>query len=337
MLATLPRLAALSLLALCLAPHAAAQGGGFTAGELIIYSPSAGGQPHPGALLHCDPVTGTTSMFVDLFWTQQTPNTVAFDPYRQRVVFSAGPISLSEPPRLWFADAAGTLQDGGAGTTGFHSIAPAGDGRIYFRDANEFTGPLKWLDAAGTLHVLLGATGTAPFWIDGSMNFNLRGMIHDAGTNALFVASSTACPGGNINRITVRRLPLSADGARVTGPVDCAEFDVSASGEGPQGWSRMSSGHLLLGVDTNTFNEEPRLLRVDPVTLGITPFATNTIPAATAACWSAALGKALLIDTGADVLRAYGPGDTGLGMVIPTTLPMSSRAAAAPSRALPSR
>jgi hypothetical protein len=334
-----PRLRSLSasnvlraaLLVACsvVARPASAQGAGFQAGELFIYSAAAQGiSSTSGAILRCDPLTGATSEFVDLFFSQQQPGAAVYDPYRQRVVLSAGLFSVSDPLKLWFADGTGVVQDSGAGSLQWHSMAPTGDGRIYARDVNSFTGAFKYLDAAGAVHVLMDAAGAAPFAIDGLPTFDARGMIYEAGTNALFTTSNQTCAGGVAGRINVIKLPLSADGARVAGPVTCAQFEVSTSGETPAGISRMPGGSLLVGVDSNSNSAEPRLLTVDPVTLAITPFATNGsyigAAASNAACWSSALGKAVILDTFVDTLRAFAAGSTGEGTLIATSIPLSS-------------
>ena len=311
-----------------LAPDAAAQGGGFIANEIFVYNAAAQGiSSNSGAVLRCDPVTGATSLYVDLTFSQQQQGSAAFDPYRQRVVFCAS-LAAADPFKLWFADGAGTVQDSGLGSQTFHSLAPVGDGRIYLRDVNTATGPLKWIDAAGALHVLLGASGPAPFSIDGLPTYDVGGMLYDAGTNALLVASRSTCSGGTAGKIYVRKLPLSADGTRVVGSVGCGEFEVSPSGEVSAGISRLPAGLMLLGVDTNSNDQEPRLLVLDPVTLALGVFASNgsyTGAAATnASCWSTALGKGLILDTFVDTLRAFPFGASGGGTVIATSMPVSS-------------
>jgi len=334
---TMPRLAMSFLAALSplaalagLAAHAAAQGGGFTANDVILSCPAAQGiSSTSGAILRCDPATGATSLFVDLFSTQQMPGSAVFDSYRQRVVFSADPGSTVDPIRIWFADGAGALQDAGVGTLTWHSMAPTGDGRIYARDVNVAGGAFKYLDATGSVRVLLDAAGAAPFAIGGLPSYDVRGMIYDTFTNALFVASSeVACAGGLPGRINVVKLPLSGDGKRVAGTVSCAQFNVSPSGATPTGWSRLPDGMLLLGADTNSNDAEPRLLSVDPETLTISIFASNGpytgAAASNAACWSTAVGKALIFDTFSDVLRAFSLGGSGGGAVISTSIPISS-------------
>jgi len=215
----------------------------------------------------------------------------------------------------------------------YAGFAPTGDGRIYMHDMTPqgTLHPFVYLDATGALNTLLDSTGTVPFLIDGQGNFDVREILWDAGTNALFVASNTggACQGGASDKVNVHKLPLSADGTRVAGPVSCAQFEVSTSGETPTGLSRGPAGSLLLVVDTNSNNQEPRMVLVDPATVAMSAFASNgsyTGAAATnAGTWSSTLSKAVILDTLTDELREYGAGETGNGTVlVPTGVPVSA-------------
>lgn len=307
-----------------------AQGGGFTAGDLFLHSPAIQGLSSVhGAIVKIDPAKGVSSIFVDTVTTQSQQGAMAFDPYRQRLLFCAGLGTTSDPKRLYAADGAGNLADLGFVNSSFSSLAPTGDGRVYLRTFQP-AAPYAYLDAVNRLHTLLDATGTAPFMIDGNSGFDVRGMIHDAATNALFVASpgGSTCAGGVVNRVNVRKLPLSPDGSRVVGPIGCAQFEVSTSGETPVGWSRLPDGRLLLVVDTNSNGVEPRMLAVDPATLAISAFASNgnlAAAATNAGTWSSALGKVAILDTGNDELRAFGAGEVGAGTVIALTgVPVSS-------------
>ena len=128
---TLARLVLLSALA---APGFA-QGAGFKAGEMFLYSPGLQGPGYSGpGILRLNPVTGASSVLLQTSFAQSNTGTVAFDPYRQRVVVSAT-LTLQQPNRLWYVDGNGALEDAFplAGSASFHSIAPAGNGRIYFQ------------------------------------------------------------------------------------------------------------------------------------------------------------------------------------------------------------
>lgn len=315
-----------ALLLVPLSASAAGQGGGFTAGDLYLLSPAIqGSSSDDGALVHVDLSAGSAGILVDTFTTPSQSFAVAFDPWRQRVVFRAGLDTVFEPTHLWAVDAAGNLDDLGFAGSVLSQFAPDGQGRIYMRQSSATT-PFVYLDASGELNVLLDASGTQPFLLNGSGSTDMRGLIYDPGTHALFVASIGplgACPGGATDKVNVRRLPLSADGTRVVGPEDCVSFEVSSTGENPVGWSHGPGGLLVLVIDTNTNAQEPRLQTVDPVTLAVSPFASNGsylgAAATNAGTWCSALGQVVILDTGTDVLRAFGAGQTGAGNVLALT------------------
>lgn len=319
-----------TVLCACLPAVAHAQGGGFQAGDLYLYSPAIQGiSTFDGAIVRIDLAANTSAIFVDTFLTFGAQNPIAFDPYRQRLVFCASVGSAANPFRLWAADAAGNLTDMGFSGMTLSSFAPTGDGRIYLRTHLSPT-PLAFVDAVGAMNTLMDASGTAPFKIDGNGGFDARGMIYDSGTNSLFVASGSGspCPGGILGRVSVHKLPLSTDGTRVVGPVTCTQFEVSASGETPVGWSRLPSGEMLLVVDTNANALEPRMLAVDPVTLAINVFASNNhlFSAATnAGTWSSSLSKAVILETGSDKFIAFAAGESGAGTgILPVGVNVSS-------------
>ncbi|MGQ0551808.1 MAG: hypothetical protein ACT4PU_01145 [Planctomycetota bacterium] len=321
-----------------LAAPAAAQGGGFTAGDMYLYSasvdaPAGPSGPAVSGLIHVNLALGTADMIVPTSFQHQSSGSVVFDPYRQRIIFDG---TIGDPPvgptRLWAMDAAGQLQDlFGAYTTNANlsCFAPTGDGRIYFR-ATGGTTPFRYLDASNTVQVLLDDTGTVPFAVDGNTNFEFQGMIYDALTNSLIIApiSSNFCLGGVASRVNVRKLPLSADGTRVVGPITCAQFEVSTSGEGMAGFSYGPAGQIVLVVDTNTNNEESRMLLVDPVTLGITPYGSNGpyggAASGNAGTWCSALGQVVILNTLTDDLHAFGPGSGGDGTILSITGSVSS-------------
>ena len=317
-------LAACAASALCAAP-VAAQGGGFTAGDMYLYSASVdapGGPAGPSVsgLVHVDLSAGTAHMLVPTTSQSQSAGSAVFDPYRQRILFDGTLALPSEPVRLWAVDAAGSLEALVTVNLSLSAFAPTGDGRVYFRAAGS-SSPFRYLDANNDVQVLMDETGTLPFAVDGNANFDFRGMIYDAGTNALLIApiGNEFCAGGVLSRINVRKLPLSADGTRVVGPVTCAQFEVSASAESMAGFSRGPAGQIVLVVDTNSNNLEPRMLLVDPVTLDIVPFASNghAFAAATnAGTWCSSLGKVVILDTGSDVLRAFAAGESGAGTIL---------------------
>ena len=326
--------------AVLVAAPALAQGGGFAATDLGLYSTTIQGiSSTSGALVLVDLAGGTATVLVDTFSTLGSQGAAAFDPYRQRIVFCAGLNSVFDPLHLWAVNAAGQLDDLGQLGQQFFALSPTGDGRIYMRHATSAAQPFKYIDAAGTLHTLLDAAGAAPFDTDGGASTDAHNMIYDAASNALFVASGLgACPAGVVNRINVRKLPLSADGTRVSGPVSCAQFEVSTSSEAAVGWSRGPLGQLVLIVDTNASGLEPRILLVDPATLAISVFASPGPffgdAALNAGTWAGSLGQVVVLDTLTDVLRAYAAGSSGAGATLPITGTVSAPASSGESAAL---
>lgn len=226
-----------------------------------------------------------------------------------------GPVA--QPTHLWAVNADGELDDLGFPGLGFHCMAPRGDGLVYLRYQGA-TAPFRYLDAANRLQTLMDDTGTAPFLLDGSAISDVTCMIYEPATNALFTASAShVCSGGSTGRVNVRKLPLSADGQRVVGPVTCAQFDVGAGGDSPVGWSRGPAGQLMLVVSIGLSGVAPKILCLDPATLSFSVFASSGgyfgDPFVPTGVYAPPLGKAVILDGGGNHLRAYAAGESGVG------------------------
>lgn len=331
------RLACAVSLSLLPSLTATAQSSGFREGEVFLYSTGFTSPGGNGAgILRVDPVAGTGSVFVPTLggYSANFVGGMVFDPYRQRLVFSSAIGSPYE--HLFFADGNGNVQNVTAGMfpagVSLTGLSPTGDGRIYCNEPYGSVTPLHWFDAQNGYHVLYASDGVTPMQIDGTGYYSIDGMIYDPGTNALFVASTTPAPGFPQAAVNIRKLPLSADGTRVIGPVGNVQFEISAappaasSGEAPRGWSRGPNGQLTLLVHSIDQEILPRMLLVDPVTTAVSVFAScgqSTQPGAwavtTGGAYHAQLGKFLLVDFWNGKLRAYSQGGTGNGTVIPTT------------------
>lgn len=314
----LPRAVLATLLA---AAPLLAQGGGFTANDLVLYSAKIpGASPTNQGLVLMDTVAGTSQVLVGATQVNVNPGNACFDLHRQRVLFTANLDVAGKPGHLWAANADGELDDLGFVGVQLNNMAPTGDGRIYLNQSL-LTTPFRYIDAANRLQTLMDETGSAPFVLQGSTPSDLGNMIYESATNALFLASGLLpCPGGATSRINVRKLPLSPDGQRVTGPITCAQFDVAAPGEGPAGWSRGPGGQLMLVVDIGGSGVAPKILSVDPATLAISVFASSGgyfgdagVPGGT---WAPGLDKAVILDSGGNHLRAYAAGDSGVGQPV---------------------
>lgn len=331
------RLACAVSLSLLPSLTATAQSSGFREGEVFLYSTGFTSPGGNGAgILRVDPVAGTGSVFVPTLggYSANFVGGMVFDPYRQRLVFSSAIGSPYE--HLFFADGNGNVQNVTAGLfpagVSLTGLSPTGDGRIYCNEPYGSVTPLHWFDAQNGYHVLYASDGVTPMQIDGTGYYSIDGMIYDPGTNALFVASTTPAPGFPQAAVNIRKLPLSADGTRVIGPVGNVQFEISAappaasSGEAPRGWSRGPNGQLTLLVHSIDQEVLPRMLLVDPVTTAVSVYAScgqSTQPGAwgvtTGGAYHAQLGKFLLVDFWNGKLRAYSQGGTGNGTVIPTT------------------
>ena len=302
-----------------------AQGAGFTPLDLYHYgfttlSPTASG------IARVDPISGATTLTTSLLVTRDQPNAMAFDPYRQRLVFVAR--QLPDAPSPWYhaymSDGFGNLTPITPGASDiWDGIAPTGDGRIYFRNGLSGSGGnIFWLDAANQQHVLYDTDGITPLVLDPT-NQSIAGMIWHPAHNALFTASASGvavCSGGDPKTMHVRKLVLSADGTRLASPPQCAEFDVNPGDlDVCLGWGGpLPDGDLLLGAHSGVYGppQQPRLLRVNPLTLAITPFAWFGDNSNGGTAFSTALNRGIAQSHFQSRLLAYSDGqvDNGVGV-----------------------
>lgn len=319
---------------LALAAGSAATAQSFQQGDLYLLSPTITGVGSGnGALVRLRPSDGSGAIVRNLAVTPQVSDGLTFDTHRNAMLFVAQ-LVVGGPYQLWQCDAAGNTVGLGFVGRGFAAFAPTGDGRVYLRDLLEIpAGRIHYLDAGNQLHTLLDSTGTAPFEFFPGQPTQYRCMHFHAPTNALFVAQSSGttqvCGGGAATtRLAIRRVPLSADGTRVVGPVGCAEFEVSTTGEAVVGLDQVDDGTLLAIVDTNSNAAEPRMVRIDPWTMATSAFATNGsyigAAATNAGCYSTNLGRAVVHDTFNDGLRGFLAGQAGGGTPMTFSVPVST-------------
>lgn len=275
-------------------------------------------------IVRIDPTTGVSEVLIGPFGAGSTyaPN-MAYDPYRDRIVTSMAPDFVTTDAYL--VDAAGNADALGISSQSISNFAPTGDGRIYFTINGGLAADVHYIDATGALHQLMDVTGSAPFQLDASVGNGtlFHGMIYEPGTRSLFIATPAAVvPCSTSDTVNVHKVPLTPGGAQVAGPVQCAEYDVDAlnSGEHPEGLSRGPNGDLFLVVDTNSNNQQPRMLRVDPASATITSYAQNGsylgAAATNAGCYSHVLGRAAIVDSFAADIRLFGPGEVGNGTLM---------------------
>ncbi len=308
----------------------------FTPGDIFLLSQRVNAAADAG-IMRIDSTTGAASQFLSLGGVTPERDTLAYDPYRDALLFAAHLGNVSNQASLYRADGDGTVTELVPQGWAMHAFAPTGDGRVYMHPS--WNSEIEYLDATDTLHPVWNEDGTAPFeFTSGApfVSFQYTAMVYHAPTNALFAAAepwSETCDGGSAIGVVVKRAVLSPDGSRVVGPVACVEFDISmfSTGEVPVGFSVMDDGDLLLSADTNSNSAEPRMLRIDPYTMAATPFATSqhtSVAATTAGTWSSVLGKAVMLDTHLGVLRAYADGESGGGTIITPSVSISDPNAA---------
>lgn len=327
-------LARAAAVCLVVAAGSTASAQSFQQGDLYLLSPTITGiSTGDGALVRLRPSDGSADIVLNLAVTPQVSDGLTFDTHRNAMLFMAQ-IMLGGPYQLWQCDAAGNTVGLGYVGRGFAAFAPTGDGRVYLRDLQEIpAGRIHYLDAGNQLHTLLDSTGTAPFEFFPGQSTQYRCMHFHAPTNALFVAQSSGttqvCGGGAATtRLAIRRVSLSADGTRAVGPVGCAEFEVSSTGEAVVGLDQLGDGTLLAIVDTNSNAAEPRMVRIDPWTMATSAFATNGVyigaAATNAGCYSSTFGGAVVHDTFNDGLRGFLAGQTGGGTPMTFSVPVST-------------
>lgn len=313
------QIAPLLLASLALTTPLAAQS--FEPGDLYLYQPAFdGAASHDGAVVKVDLVTGNATKFLDLETSSSRRDQLAYDPFRDRLIFQGG--FTPNHTELYLADAAGNVTSLGlasAAGPAAGAFAPRGDGNVYFQFSSDIF-DLKRLDATNTVHLLLDASGAAPFAPSGWHTGLIQAMEYHAPTNSLllgFGANQGICAGGQAFDTSIRQLTLSADGTRVLAET-CWQFDfLPGQFDGRiVGMSAMPGGDLLVTMDAFQSGALPRMLRVDPVAQTATPFATNDYlgdGSVVAGAYNHTLAKAVIADSFHDVLRSYAAGESGAG------------------------
>ena len=316
------------LLALPVAPPVASpvasQAGGFQPGDLYLYNPS---YPVPGsssgAIVRIEPATGAKTVLIDLVTSSVGADQMAYDPWRDRLIFFGGLVPNHN--EVYLCDAAGNLESLGQGAVAgpvVGKFAPRGDGIIYFKSIDAPT-LLSYFDAANQVQTLMDATGAAPFAFPAGAGA-IRHLEYHAPSNRLVATTFSnlaVCPGGLADAVNIHLLDLSADGSRVVAS-SCFQFDLNPGvfGEIPAGLGPGPGGDLILHIDDNGPSALPRIVRVSPGTASAVSFATTATPATSSGCYSQLLGRAIVHDSSADELRAYSFGESGDGTTVTSGL-----------------
>lgn len=322
-----------SLAALALVADAARAQSQFELGATYLMSallPLPPNQIYAG-IRRVDPYTGATTPLIQFSSNGVYPASAAYDPYRDRIVAFCS-LAPSLNPQVHAIDASGNATL--VANTYLVRLAPRGDGKIYgykAGSANPAVQQIFYLDENGQEHTLLDVGGAAPWMYNGGVYVPsldpIRAMIYEPRENALFLAlhGDNGVPdcGAPSFDLSVRKLPLTADGTALRAPAVCAEYDVGGIAnvdERPLGFSYGPRGNLVLAVFPNYSGPLPRLLLVDPVTAQISPFATvgpyyGDI-GISCAVYHPVTNRALLLDGGNDVFRTFAEGAAGAGQVL---------------------
>lgn len=323
---------------LLLASAALATGGGFESGQLSMYTNNVQGGTPGGSVMTFHPVSGQAAILADAFHITNRYGTLAYDPFRDRLLLQGKLGATTNPIRLHALDASGGAQTiafaGLTVTDQLAALAPSRHGRVYFGwTVSGTSGQLRYLDASNNVHILLDASGAAPFVVPTTVSTPAEMMLYHGATNSLLLAQGGAsakdCAGATTwTGVVVRRVPLTADGSRVAGAVQCSHFDAVLGGTQVVGFQWKNDGNAILFVDTNIGGAKSRMIELDPDTLSLTAFAANGPytgdPATWGGGWSTLLGRAVLLDAPNDVFRTYAAGQSGGGAIIPTTIPPST-------------
>ncbi|MBL8886429.1 MAG: hypothetical protein JNK16_07195 [Phycisphaerales bacterium] len=279
---------------------------GWTPGDIVCVTGASGVGPgvRPAVLVIRTSPLSVASVRVDSGITGDG----AFDPFRNRVV-----LARTEPfgRKISLLDSDGSLSDlSYAGNQDALIVAPTGDARIYFLRPNK----ISYLDAAGVTRDVLNTSGPLAFvparvW---------QRMYYDAPSNALFMGGSSG-----INAM-ITKLPLTPDGTRLASPPIDNNF-VTANLTSPTvvGFSPGPGANVFIKIDDNSGNTAPRMLIMEPHSIDISAYAFSGyfgVGGEIAGCYSAALNRAVVIDSLGDNLRLYQPEQIGAGSVVSAPL-----------------
>ncbi|MFT5284863.1 MAG: hypothetical protein ACI8TQ_001022 [Planctomycetota bacterium] len=312
------------LLATLLSSAPTAQSG-FKPGDLYLAQPAYYGiSSGDGAILRIDPVTGTTSVFLDMPWGANDQDSIAYDSYRDRLIVRGG-LTLFGNAENYLIDSLGNATSLGLSSTPGPTVgafAPSSIGNIYFT-AYTNNSSLYYYDTNDVQKILMDSTGVTP-WLVPVSSGSLYHLLYHEPTNSLILTyaagAAVSCAGGTSQAINIRRADLSLDGTRVLN-VECFQYELnpgSFSGV-PVGLSPGPGDDVIMTIDNNSNAALPRMVRIDPAALTATPFATNSNPfaaATNAGCYSHVLGKAVILDTFEDVLRTFSAGSVSAGGVL---------------------
>ncbi|HTF90256.1 MAG TPA: hypothetical protein VK843_17710, partial [Planctomycetota bacterium] len=314
------RAALLASAALTLASSTFAQTGPWADGELLVQSVNSGNGA--SVLYRIDPTTGHGVELLSGFAWGSTWGRLTFDTYRGGFVgcFSIAPSSPGYKIQLIRHDGSRQHLPGFEGKM-LDAFCSAGDGRIFFQE-HSMTGVGPWyiryLDAQGAIHTLMDASGTAP------LDFQVEHMVWHAPTNSLIATTS---PWWSTHHCVASgpsafRIPLSVDGTKVAGVIDCASFLTNV--HEVMSMDYLPNGNLLVTTSTGSIGAINRLGELNPVTLAFTVWGNPGPIDLNGGLWCSALGKAIVLGDAPDELLAYSAGQSGGGSQILTDVSLNN-------------
>jgi hypothetical protein len=304
-----------------LSSAAIAQTGPWTDGEILVRAPGVN-PPNPDALWRIDPLTGQGAQILTGHTYGSPWGRLAFDSYRGGFVTCMALLpDASNALKIWLLRHDGSAEH----LPGFEgqqlaAFCPTGDGRIFFQvHPSSASSPIHWIDEHGASHTLLDASGTTP------LALQVEHMLYHQPSNSLVATTSPFwstqnCGTGGPNAF---RVPLSADGTKVGGPILCNE--IASSWHYVLTLDELPNGNLLLVSGTGTFGPVDRMIELDPWTVTDSAWANPQSIDLNGGLWSDLLGTSIVLDDNdPDQLRKYSFGQSGAGTVLATNVNLAN-------------
>ena len=320
-------LAATALLAgavLALVVPSAAQTGPWTDGEILVRTTL---QPSGArAIVRVVPETGATAVLISPQYWGGWAGSTTFDSWRGGVLSN-----MSMPPdgtflyRLWLVSHDGTSAAMPGFTGDLKALASAGDGRVFFirfTGATQGPKPIEYFDALDVIQTLKQGDGVTPFEAD------VEHLLYHAPSNALIGSSSAQWAATYCTTAlgSLYRIPLSADGLRVDGPMTCTSLPTSLLYGDIMSLDQLPDGNVLVTTASGFLGSPTLMLSLNPVTLSVAAWADPAQYDMNGGFWSARLGRAVIHANSGSAwwepsgLRTFGPGQAGFGAYIATSL-----------------
>jgi hypothetical protein len=248
-----------------------------------------------------------------------------YDSFRKKIVFGGGATAAGIPNEslIVYSPLTG-LEKINIGTSTTKVCAPVGDGRIYFFDKSLGNSDrLKFVDAAGIVHTVLNASGTAPY-----VEPSITHMIYEPATNSLFVNLLGAfCSPVVAAAPAILKIPLNANGTQLAGSTTYFDLcaiptpGLSTDTWEPTQFGKGPNGKLTVGFDNNQNLLLGRMVVFDPVTLAYSAWAKNgPNDSSKTVCgyYHPASNTYRILEAFTDKIRAYAQGETGDGTSVAT-------------------